>query len=156
MPGSRCVVQGCNNVSNRKAGIGLHISPLVTLERSKWATWIRQHRKNFSPTGRFMVCSKHFKNDCFLRSSDSSSLRRQLIPGSVPCIWKPAEERNIEIKSARTLRQERKVSQQNKWISFSYKYVPLFGLWSQYFFLNLVLPLVSFIPMYFYVQHHKS
>ena len=47
MVGSRCVVQDCNNRSNRLVGIGLHSPSAKT--RDVWLRFVRTKRKNFNP-----------------------------------------------------------------------------------------------------------
>ena len=42
--------------------------------RDKWARFMRTHQVNFSPQGRFMVCSEHFVEDYFERSVHDISL----------------------------------------------------------------------------------
>ena len=90
MPSSRCVVQGCSNRSNTKEGISLHQSPVVNGERAKWLNFVRTHRVNFNPGGRFVVCSDHFREPCFERTflgAGHGGIRR-LKPGACPTIWK--------------------------------------------------------------------
>ena len=49
----RCVVHGCSNRSNVKAGISAHFSPIIKSERDKRLRFVRTHRANFNPTGEF-------------------------------------------------------------------------------------------------------
>ncbi|EDO27111.1 predicted protein [Nematostella vectensis] len=100
MTGSRCVVQDCEN--NHKAGKSLHLSPK---SGPKKAEWIRLHSKNFNPLGRFVVCSDHFERECY-HFGEGSELKRYLIKGSVPTIWKP--KKTIASPSDRELRQRAK------------------------------------------------
>ena len=57
MPASRYVVQDCNNGSNPREGISLHNSPPSGSVLSSWKRFVSPHRKNFNPTGCFVVCS---------------------------------------------------------------------------------------------------
>ena len=101
----RCVVHGCSNRSNVKAGISAHFSPTIKSERDKWLRFVRTHRANFNPTGKFVVCSVHFAEECFSRAIHMEGCSRHLIPGSVPTIWKIEPE-----KPSNSKRQHRKVS----------------------------------------------
>ncbi|XP_032224536.2 uncharacterized protein LOC116606214 [Nematostella vectensis] len=100
MTGSRCVVQDCEN--NHKTGKSLRLSPK---SGPKKAEWIRLHSKNFNPLGRFVVCSDHFERECY-HFGEGSELKRYLIKGSVPTIWKP--KKTIASPSDRELRQRAK------------------------------------------------
>ena len=107
MPGSRCVVQGCSNVSKSSLGISLHSSPATV--RDVWVRFVRTHRANFSPQGRFMICSDHFQPSCFERPIHVEGFRRFLVPGAVPTIWKKVDQ--LEPSSARSRRKVRTFSQ---------------------------------------------
>ncbi|CAB4006731.1 uncharacterized protein LOC111334905 [Paramuricea clavata] len=98
MPSARCVVQECSNVSNLGAGISLHRSPADKTEYGKWLRFVRTHRANFNPKGVFVICSRHFREECFDGIHMKGS-RRKLQPLSIPTIWKkepqkPLSERN--------------------------------------------------------------
>ena len=88
MPPRQCVVQDCSRVSNKELGISMHTSPASSNIRSKWKRFVRQHRKNFNPTGTFGICSLHFKTDCFARAVHLKGTERRIKPGSVPTVWK--------------------------------------------------------------------
>ena len=107
MGGSRCVVQGCSNVSNQEKGIALHISPAGKTERDKWVRFVRTHRKNFAPEGRFMICSAHFEENCFTRAF-YSDFRRQIKHASVPTIWRKAMQKAGAQRSTRENRMHEK------------------------------------------------
>ena len=67
---------------------------------------IRAHSpRDFSQSGKFVVCSVHFAEKCFSRAIHMEGCGRRLIPGSVPTIWKiePGKQYNSK-------RQHRKVS----------------------------------------------
>ena len=89
---SRCVVQGCSNSSNPAAGISLHWSPANKGLYAKWKAFVCLHQKNFNPTGRFMVCSEHFNEDCFKRLFHMEGNVRRLEPGSIPTVWRKSEK----------------------------------------------------------------
>lgn len=107
MVGSRCVVQGCSNKSSPSSGISLHSSPVVKHDRDLWIRFVRTHRSNFSPAGRFMVCSAHFETSCFSKALHIEGSCRFLSSGSIPTIWK-SHPGNEEPKT-RTNRKRRKV-----------------------------------------------
>ena len=101
----RCVVHSCSNRSNVKAGISAQFSPTIKSERGKWLRFMRTHRENFNPTGKFVVYSVHFAEECFSRAIHMEGCSCRLIPGSVPTIWKIEPE-----KPSNSKRQHRKVS----------------------------------------------
>lgn len=107
MPGRRCVVQGCNNTPNLDLGISVHISPKNKSARDKWARFVRTHRANFNPRGRFMVCSDHFAQECFERSLHVESSQRTPRPGSVPSIW--MNKNSQESSTSRSVRTRKKL-----------------------------------------------
>jgi hypothetical protein len=111
MPSQRCVVQGCSNTSNLQQGISIHKSPKDKRTLSKWCKFVKTHRLNFDPCGRFVICSEHFENSCFRRKFHVEGSPRILSPGSVPTIWKsPANEAGNEVQvSARGHRQVRSI-----------------------------------------------
>lgn len=100
---SRCVIHECSNKSNPKEGISLHISPLNKRLLARWKAFISLHRGNFNPEDRFVVCSVHFKEECFSRRIHQEGSRRLLLPESVPMIW-------IKTKAQTSERDHRMVS----------------------------------------------
>lgn len=129
MPSSRCAVQGCSNRSNTKAGISLHISPVVNSERAKWVNFVRIHRANFNPAGRFVVCSDHFGATSFERTFIGVDGVRRLKPGACPSIWK--KKQAVSPISARS---RRKVSSDLGFCCVSFprtarRVYSCFGLW---------------------------
>ena len=76
--------------------------------RDKWARFVRTHRANFTPQGRFMVCSEHFGEECFKRSLDVEGSQLPLRPGSIPTIW--MKQMSQELCSSRSVRTCKKVS----------------------------------------------
>ena len=88
MPASRCVVLDCNNSSNPRQGISLHNSPTSANVLSSWKRFVSLHRKNFNPTGRFVICSEHFTDDCFARSYHVGGAMKRLVQGAIPSVWK--------------------------------------------------------------------
>ena len=88
MPASRYVVQDCNNGSTPREGISLHNSPPSGSVLSSWKRFVSPHRKNFNPTGCFVVCSKHITDDCFARSHHVGSSMKRLVQGAIPSVWK--------------------------------------------------------------------
>ena len=102
MPPSRCVVQNCSTRANGKKGISVHLSPLDNKRRKIWLTFVKTHRQNFTPNGRFVICSVHFSKDCFERRyvGESGSPRR-LREDANPTIWKPKLTHSPESKRSR-------------------------------------------------------
>ena len=92
MPSSRCVVQGCSNLSNPKAGISLHNSPVNPSLRAQWKRFVSAHRANFNLAGRFVICSEHFTEDCFARTIHVGGAMKRLQPSSVPTIWRKKDK----------------------------------------------------------------
>ena len=88
MPASRCVAQDCNNGSNPREGISLHNSQPYGSVLSSWKGFVSLHRKNFNPTGRFVVCSEHITDDCFARSCHVGRSMKRLVQGAIPSVWK--------------------------------------------------------------------
>jgi len=115
MVGSRCVVQGCSNRSNKAAGLALHASP-SDRTRDQWVRFVRIKRKNFfpQPQAKFVICSVHFEENCFTRAFDPTQ-RRQLKPGSLPSIWRK-EEPSTERDSKRQRRIKEKERQKVRFL----------------------------------------
>ena len=89
MPPSRCVVQGCSNTANLKAGISIHACPVNNANiRKQWVRFVNTHRSNFIPQDRFAICSEHFENKCFSRPVRVEGHSQRLLSGVVPTIWK--------------------------------------------------------------------
>ena len=88
MPASRCVVQDCTNGSNPREGISLHNSPPSGSILSSWKRFVSSHRKNFDPTCRFVVCSKHITDDCLAKSYHVGGSMKRLVEGAIPSVWK--------------------------------------------------------------------
>ena len=107
MPGKRCVVYGCSNIGDHKAGVSLHSSLVLKNLRDKWVRFVETHRANFSSLGDFAICSRHFEVSCVERPLHMPGSRRRLLPGSVPTIWTDREEKPI------SARRHRKVSLHN-------------------------------------------
>ena len=88
MPASRCVVQDCNNSTNPGEGIPLHNSPPSDIVLSSWKRFVSSHPKNFNSSGRFVVCSEHFADDCFAGSYHVAGSMKHLVQGAPPSVWK--------------------------------------------------------------------
>ena len=67
---------------------GLHNSPPSGSVLSSWKRFVSSHRKNFNPTGRFVVCSEHITDDCFARSYHLGASMKRLVQGAIPSVWK--------------------------------------------------------------------
>jgi hypothetical protein len=103
MPSSRCVVQGCSNFSNIEKGISLHFSPGVNKksEQEQWLRFVRTHRANFKPQGRFAVCSNHFESKSFTKALLVSGSGRRIMPGAVPMSWKKHADEKVQSDRSR-------------------------------------------------------
>ena len=124
--GRRCVVQGCSNTLDHESGISVHVRLINKGDRDKWVRFVRTHRVNFSPSGRFMICSKHFDKDCFERSLYMEGWQRTLRPGSVPTIW--TNQTFQEPPSSRSVRKRKKVSTCSLlFTSCNCKYIPYYA-----------------------------
>ena len=88
MPPRRCVVQDCERIADLELGISMHGSPPSGRVLTKWKKLVLTHRKTFSLTGQFGVCSLHFTRDCFTRAVHVEGTLRRIKRGSVPTIWK--------------------------------------------------------------------
>ena len=51
----RCLVQGCSNRSDMNAGISAHFSLTIKSERDTWLRFVRTHRANLNPSGKFVA-----------------------------------------------------------------------------------------------------
>uniref|UniRef100_A0A3Q3F104 THAP-type domain-containing protein n=1 Tax=Kryptolebias marmoratus TaxID=37003 RepID=A0A3Q3F104_KRYMA len=61
-----CVVGDCNNVANRSLGISTYAFPKDDAIRRAWIRFVQQTRADFrEPGSGAVVCSSHFKEDCF-------------------------------------------------------------------------------------------
>ena len=80
----RGLVHGCSNRSDMNAGISAHFSPTIKSERDTWLRFVRTHRANLNPSGKFVA--DVFAKECFSRAFHMEGCRRRLIPGSVPTI----------------------------------------------------------------------
>lgn len=109
MPSWRCVVQGCNNKADPNQGISLHNSPSNKADHAKWKRFVCMHRKGFSPSGRFVICSDHFSEACFVRSLHVKGSTRRLQSGSLPSVWQNGNATTEVPTSARSRRQVSRV-----------------------------------------------
>ena len=90
--GRYCVAGAPNNQScqNRSytPGIRMHQFPSDPVLRGKWEQFVRRHRADFNATSKYTsLCSAHFEDSCYERSSvlsEASQLRSFLKKGSIP------------------------------------------------------------------------
>ena len=80
MPPRRCVVQDCERIADLELGISMHGSPPSGSVLTKWKKFVLTHRKTFSLTGQFGVCSLHFTRDCFTRAVHVEGTLRAAVP----------------------------------------------------------------------------
>ena len=70
--------------------------------RKLWLKFVRTHRQNFTPSGRFVICSAHFSEDCFERRYVRQTRgHRHLREDANPTIWTPKLTRSPESKRSR-------------------------------------------------------
>jgi len=98
--GKFCVAGGPGMVSccntSLTPGISMHVFPSDEGIRKKWSRFIQKHRPAFKPSKTSVICSIHFRQDCFSRRLDllgedgknaaEISMCRRLIKGSIPTI----------------------------------------------------------------------
>ena len=61
----RCIAAGCNTSSGM--GYSLHSFPKDETLRRKWISAVKRQRSNWDgPSSSSLLCSKHFKEDCFV------------------------------------------------------------------------------------------
>ena len=61
----RCVAAGCNTTS--RMGCSLHSFPKDETLRRKWISAVKRQRNSWDgPSSSSLLCSKHFKEDCFV------------------------------------------------------------------------------------------
>ena len=70
----RCVVAGCDNVTDKEKGISLHRIPYLEDERpeakkrrKKWVDFVNLKRAKWTPTPHSVICSEYFKPEDFTR-----------------------------------------------------------------------------------------
>ncbi|KAK3722874.1 hypothetical protein QZH41_020456 [Actinostola sp. cb2023] len=94
--GKYCVAGGpgqlsCKNNSLTE-GISMHTFPSSEVLRSQWTKFVRKHRQCFKPSKTSVLCSMHFKPECFTRRLDLTAdvieltACRRLVQGSIPTI----------------------------------------------------------------------
>ena len=88
----RCVAAGCDTVSGM--GYSLHSFPKDETTRRKWTSAVKRQRVNWDgPSSSFLLCSKHFKEDCFVtegvryRDALGVPAQKRLKPDAVPTIF---------------------------------------------------------------------
>ena len=58
---SRCVAAGCDHKDNQ-----LYEWPKDASLARRWTNFVKTKRDKWSPSARSVLCSKHFKDECFL------------------------------------------------------------------------------------------
>ena len=88
----RCIAAGCDSVGGK--GCSLHKYSQDEAIKRKWIKAVKQQRSNWdSPSPHSLLCSKHFKDDCFVtegvRFGDEMgmSTAKRLKPDVVPTIF---------------------------------------------------------------------
>ena len=87
----RCVAAGCNTTSGM--GYSLHSFTKDETLRRKWVSAVKLQRNNWdSPSSSSLLCSKHFKEECFVigvRFCDALEIpaQKHLKTDAVPTIF---------------------------------------------------------------------
>ena len=89
----RCIAAGCSTISGE--GYSLHEFPRDDGLRAKWTRAVKLHRVGWKgPTASSVLCSKHFKPDCFItegvRYRDAVGIpaqKRRLKANAIPSIF---------------------------------------------------------------------
>ena len=83
----RCVVYGCANTPDAENRIALHRIPFygdsrpeAVKRRQRWIDFVKQRRARWEPTKDSMICSRHFKEDDFLRILNVPGLEGPTLP----------------------------------------------------------------------------
>ena len=99
----RCVAAGCCNTYGD--GVSLFTFPKDPGLRAQWTKQVQRTRAEWAPTKYSVLCSDHFKADCFeIGPSIAFQLgikrTRKLKPGAVPSIFvRPSRKRTLEADS---------------------------------------------------------
>jgi len=120
--GKYCVAGGPGHLSCKNnsltEGISMHTFPSSEVLRSQWTKFVRKHRQCFKPSKTSVLCSMHFKPECFTRRLDLTAdvieltASRRLVQGSIPtidCAAKPVVY-SVTCTQNLTDRNRRKVS----------------------------------------------
>ena len=103
----RCVAAGCNTTSGM--GYSLHSFPKDETVRKRWISAIKWQRSNWSgPSSCSLLCSKHFKEDCFVtegiryRDDFGVPALKRLKADAVPTIFPRSSHRLDDNSSSST------------------------------------------------------
>ena len=62
----RCLVHGCSNRSDMKAGVSAHFSHTIKSEQDTWLRFVHTHRAKLNPSGKFVAgVFKSISQECF-------------------------------------------------------------------------------------------
>ena len=88
----RCVAAGCDTVGGK--GYSLHSFPKDETMRRKWTSAVKRQRAKWDgPSSSSFLCSRHFKEDCFVtegvkyRDEMGIPALKRLKPDAVPTIF---------------------------------------------------------------------
>ncbi|XP_044747805.1 THAP domain-containing protein 2-like [Coccinella septempunctata] len=80
-----CVACGYSKTPKKNnSGVTFHRFPKDERRRFRWVSFV--NKPGFTPNNRSLLCSKHFKEECFNRSSQSVI---RLFPNAFPTIEAP-------------------------------------------------------------------
>ncbi|XP_055866942.1 uncharacterized protein LOC106062658 [Biomphalaria glabrata] len=92
MPGgSNCAIFGCSAQRSKCRGLSFHKLPKKGVNdrwRSALIAAINRVDLSFNPDAA-TICSRHFKESCFVNHTNVNGKRCYLIPGSLPTKWMP-------------------------------------------------------------------
>ena len=120
---ARCVVYGCSNKPNAAHQIALHPIPFygdsrteAVKRRQSWVSFVKRRRANWEPTKESCVCSRHFKDDDFMRVISIRGLSERTFPelkrddigvSVFPSIQTPTERHeSLSGRDARAIRRK--------------------------------------------------
>ena len=125
----RCVAAGCDTTSGM--GYSLHSFPKDETVRKRWISAVKRQRSNWNgPSSCSLLCSKHFKEDCFVtegvryREDFGVPALKRLKADAVPTIFPRSSDRLDDGSSSSTpsdrplseRRQQRSVRLYNTYI----------------------------------------
>lgn len=120
-----CCVYDCNNRRSRRPDLSFHVFPADPACRRRWVQAIKrvEDKINFQVTSNVVVCSDHFKPECFYSGATTAAepgkgKYRRLRPGSVPSLFtfrpqpkeRPSADDRRNVAAVRVLDAERRKS----------------------------------------------
>ena len=113
-----CVAAGCDTTSGM--GYSLHSFPKDETVRKRWISAVKRQRSSWSsPSSCSLLCSKHFKEDCFVtegvryRDDFGVPALRRLKAGAVPTIF-PRSSHHLDGNSSSSTSSGRPLSERRE------------------------------------------